>query len=75
MRFPAPPMGPPGMPRMGPGPATESATAQPRTPGFKLLLAILIGIALAIPLFSVWWLVYDRQSQRDEASRSITASE
>ena len=53
--------------------AKDSATAQPRTPGFKLLLAILIGIALAIPLFSVWWLVYDRQSQRDEASRSITA--
>jgi len=43
-----------------------------RTPGSKLLLAILIGIALAIPLFSVWLLVYDRQSQSDEARASIT---
>ena len=32
-----------------------------RTPGFKLLLAILVGLALTIPLFSVWLLVYDRQ--------------
>ena len=33
-----------------------------RTPGFKLLLAILVGLALSIPLFSVWLLVYDRQT-------------
>ena len=48
--------------------------AQP-SPGFKLLLAILIGVALAIPLFSVWLLVYDRQSQsrRGERARSPTA--
>lgn len=43
-----------------------------RSPGRKLLLAILIGVALAIPLFSVWLLVYDRQSQSDEARTSIT---
>ena len=43
-----------------------------RSPGRKLLLAILIGMALAIPLFSVWLLVYDRQSQSDEAQTSIT---
>ncbi len=43
-----------------------------RTPGQKLLFAILIGLALAIPLFSVWLLVYDRQSQSNEASRTIT---
>jgi inner membrane protein len=43
-----------------------------RTPGFKLLLAILIGVALAIPLFSVWALVYDRQSQSEQATASIT---
>jgi inner membrane protein len=43
-----------------------------RTPGFKLLLAILIGAALAIPLFSVWALVYDRQSQSEQATASIT---
>ena len=43
-----------------------------KSPGRKLLLAILIGIALAIPLFSVWLLVYDRQSQSNEARASIT---
>ena len=43
-----------------------------RSPGFKLLLAILIGVALAIPLFSVWALVYDRQSQSEQATASIT---
>ena len=44
-----------------------------RSPGRKLGLAIVIGLLLALPLFSVWWLVSDRQNQRDEASRSITA--
>ena len=43
-----------------------------RSPGFKLLLAILIGAALAIPLFSVWLLVYDRQTQSEQATASIT---
>jgi inner membrane protein len=44
-----------------------------RTPGSKLLLVILVGLALAIPLFSVWLLVYDRQSQSEQATASITA--
>ena len=44
-----------------------------RTPGFKLGLAIVIGLVLTIPLFSVWLLVYDRQSQSREATASITA--
>ena len=43
-----------------------------RTPGFKLLLTILVGAALAIPLFSVWLLVYDRQTQSEQATASIT---
>ena len=43
-----------------------------RTPGFKLLLAILVGFLLTIPLFSVWLLVYDRKSQSEEATASIT---
>jgi inner membrane protein len=43
-----------------------------KSPGRKLLLAILIGVALAIPLFSVWLLVYDRQTQSTEARASIT---
>ena len=43
-----------------------------RTPGAKLLIAILIGAALAIPIFCVWLLVYDRQSQSQQATASIT---
>ncbi len=43
-----------------------------KSPGRKLLFAILIGVVLAIPLFSVWLLVYDRQSQSNEARASIT---
>ena len=43
-----------------------------RTPGFKLLLTILVGAALAVPLFSVWLLVYDRQTQSKQATASIT---
>ena len=44
-----------------------------RTPGFKLLLAIIVAGALTIPLFSIWLLVYDRQTQEQEATDSITA--
>jgi len=44
-----------------------------RSPGFKLTLAIIVGLVLTIPLFSVWLLVYDRQSQSREATASITA--
>jgi inner membrane protein len=44
-----------------------------RTPGFKLFLAIVVALALTIPLFSIWLLVYDRQTQSLEATNSITA--
>ena len=43
-----------------------------RTPAFKLLIAILIAAALAIPIFMVWFLVFDRQSQSQQAQASIT---
>jgi inner membrane protein len=43
-----------------------------RTPSFKLGLAIAVGLLLSIPLFSVWLLVYDRKSQSEEATASIT---
>ena len=48
------------------------ASDEQKSPGRKLLLAILVGMALAIPLFLVWLLVYDRQSQSEEARASIT---
>lgn len=44
-----------------------------RTPGGKLALAIAIGLLLTIPLFSIYLLNYDRQSQSREATSSITA--
>lgn len=43
-----------------------------RSPGFKLGLAIFIGFLLTIPLFSVWLLVYDRQTQSETAKASIS---
>ena len=46
-------------------PATE------RSPGFKLGMAILVGLMLSIPLFTVWLLVYDRQLQSEQAQQSI----
>lgn len=43
-----------------------------RSPGAKLGFALLIGILLAVPLFSVWLLVYDRQMQSETARSSIS---
>src|SRR5881392_3224081 len=44
-----------------------------RTPGFKLGLAIVVAFLLTIPLFSIYLLSYDRESQSREAAASITA--
>ncbi len=43
-----------------------------RTPGYKLLLALLVGFVLSIPLLAVYALNYDRQSQSQTARASIT---
>ena len=48
------------------------ASDERKTPGRKLLLAILVGVALAIPIFMVWALVYDRQTRSEVARASIT---
>jgi inner membrane protein len=48
-----------------------SAYASARSPGTKLLLPFLIGALLTIPLFAVYLLVYDRQSQSQTAQASI----
>ncbi len=42
-----------------------------RSPAAKLGWAILVGLLLAIPLFTVWLLVYDRQQQSQFAQASI----
>src|SRR5438067_12163751 len=44
-----------------------------RSPAFKLALAIGVAFLLTIPLFSIYLLAYDRQSQMREATDSITA--
>jgi len=53
---------------------TKSDIPQPkreRTPGGKLGLVILIGLLLTIPLFSIYLLNWDRQSQSETARASI----
>src|SRR3569623_179988 len=42
-----------------------------RSPGQKLLFAILVGALLAVPLFAIYLLVYDRSSQSTQAQASI----
>ena len=39
------------------------ASDEQKSPGRKLLLAILVAVALAVPIFMVWALVYDRQTR------------
>jgi inner membrane protein len=46
--------------------------ASERSPGAKLLLPFLIGALLAIPLFAIYLLVYDRQNQSATAQASIS---
>lgn len=44
-----------------------------RTPAFKFGLVVLLGVLLAVPLWSVYLLVYDRESQSDTARSGIVA--
>ncbi|HEX8191947.1 MAG TPA: cell envelope integrity protein CreD [Allosphingosinicella sp.] len=48
-----------------------NAVVQDRTPGAKLALAIAVAFLLSFPLFAVWLIVYDRQSQSEFAQQSI----
>ncbi|AKM10471.1 cell envelope integrity protein CreD [Croceicoccus naphthovorans] len=43
-----------------------------RSPGIKLLFAVLVAAALAVPLFMVYALVWDRQEQSNTARATIT---
>ncbi len=52
--------------------AGEPPVRTERTPGYKLLLALLVGFVLSIPLLAVYALNYDRQSQSETARVSIT---
>lgn len=44
-----------------------------RSPGAKLLIALLLGMLLAIPLLAVYLLSYDRQNQATTARSAIVA--
>lgn len=48
-----------------------SFTSGARSPSSRFGLAILIGLLLSIPLFSIWLMVYDREQQSQEAQASI----
>ena len=43
------------------------------TPGKKFVRALLVGFLLAIPIFAVWLMIGDRQSQSARARQSIAA--
>lgn len=43
-----------------------------RSPGIKLVIALAVAFFLTIPLFTVYLLVYDRQSQSQTAKASVT---
>ena len=53
--------------------ASGTPTPRPDTPSRKFGLAVLLGLLLAIPLFMVWLLIYDRESQSEVARTSIVA--
>ena len=44
-----------------------------RSPGRKFLMVLLMGFLITIPLFTVWLLNYDRQSQSENAQQSIVS--
>ncbi|HEX9932200.1 MAG TPA: cell envelope integrity protein CreD [Allosphingosinicella sp.] len=52
-------------------PAAAAAADQHRSPGSKLILVIVIAFLLSFPLFAVWLIVYDRQSQSEFAQQGI----
>ncbi|MEW4467251.1 cell envelope integrity protein CreD [Parasphingorhabdus sp. JC815] len=50
---------------------SEESEKRERSPGGKFMLVLLTGFLLAIPLFASWLLIYDRQSQSEQAEQSI----
>ena len=52
---------------------SDAPETKERTPAGKLGVLIFLGLLLAIPLFSVYLLIYDRESQSRTARQSIVA--
>ena len=46
-------------------------TRRERSPGVKLVFAVLIALALMVPLLMVYGLLWDRQQQAETAQASI----
>lgn len=51
----------------------QSPAKAERSPGRKFLMVVLMGFLITVPLFTVWLLNYDRQSQSETAQQSIVA--
>lgn len=49
------------------------STSDPRTPGRKLLVAVLLAAFLAVPLLAIYLLSWDRQNQATTARTAIVA--
>ena len=49
------------------------APRAPRSPGFKLLIALLLAVLLSIPLLAIYLLSWDRQNQATTARTAIVA--
>ena len=60
----------PTAPPVPPSPWGE-AEKRERSPGVKLVIAVLIAVALMVPLLMVYGLLWDRQQQAETAQQSI----
>jgi inner membrane protein len=54
-----------------PAPPPHSPARGERSPGVKLVIAVLIAVALMVPLLMVYGLLWDRQQQAETAQASI----
>lgn len=52
-------------------PSTPPTRSGERSPGVKLVIAVLIAVALMVPLLMVYGLLWDRQQQAETAQASI----
>lgn len=61
----------PQAPQNAADPDSPPARRSERSPGFKLVIAVLIAVALMVPLLMVYGLLWDRQQQAETAQASI----
>lgn len=61
----------PPSPPLPPSPPAAAREKGERSPGVKLVIAVLIAVALMVPLLMVYGLLWDRQQQAETAQASI----